>query len=156
MLASGVLFFAAATLFSATLLHAPAYAAGEAPTAEAGLGLIAYIGDTVVLDGSGSVDPEGDPLTFVWTQVGGPPVELERPTSDQPRFAVTAGGTLRFSLVVQDDTSASPADTVAVVIPYESIEGVGSGCSVLPGSGPTGLGMALGVALAAGLRRRLR
>ncbi len=161
MLASGVLFFVATMLFSAPFLLAPAYAAGETPTADAGLGLIAYVGDTVVLDGSASADPEGDPLAFAWTQVGGPPVDLERADSDQPRFAVTAGGTLRFALVVQDDASASAADTVAVVIPYEAIEGVGSGCAVVPaplaGSGRAGSGLAgLGLALAAGLRRRLR
>jgi len=31
---------------------------------------------TVVLDGTRSFDPDGDPLTFLWSQVAGPPVTL--------------------------------------------------------------------------------
>ena len=149
MLTSGVLFFVSVALVSSLF---PAHAAGEPPVSEAGLGLIALVDDTVILDGSGSSDPEGDPITYVWTQVGGPPTELDGADTAQPRFTVESSGTFRFSLVVSDDTSASAADEVEVVVPYEVIQGVETGCSTV--SSTAGLSAA---ALAFGLlvaRRR--
>jgi hypothetical protein len=153
MLASRVLFFVSVALVSALL---PARAAGTAPVAEAGLGLIAYVDDTVILDGSGSSDAEGDPLTYAWTQVGGPPVELDDPTSPKPRFTVAAAGTLRFALVVSDDLTPSTADTVQVIVPYEQVDGVKAGCAALPAvPGPGGalLGVLLGVGALVARRR---
>jgi hypothetical protein len=111
----------------------PAAASGSAPVAEAGLGLLAYVGDTVELNGSGSVDPEGDPLTYAWEQTGGPPVDLQGADSSTPRFEVETPGTLRFSLVVNDGTTSSPPDEVEVVVPYKDIgDDVATGCAVVP------------------------
>lgn len=135
-----MLFFVTVPLLSAL---SPALAAGEAPTAEAGIGLIAYIGDTVILDGSASSDPEGDALTYTWTQVGGPPVELAKATSPKPQFEVRSAGTLRFELVVADDVSVSAPDLVEVVVPFEVIDGVEAGCAAVPGVGTvTAIGLA--------------
>src|SRR5699024_2354177 len=39
----------------------------EAPAAEAGTDQSALVGAEVVLDGSGSTDPDGDTLTYAWT-----------------------------------------------------------------------------------------
>lgn len=125
MLSTGVLFFV-----SASYLSGSAVAAGEAPVSEAGLGLIAYVGDSVILDGSGSTDPEGDALTYTWLQVGGPPVELTRADTPQPRFDIAQAGTLRFTLVVNDGLTDGAADGVEVVVPYGTIQGVESGCAV--------------------------
>ncbi len=150
MLTSRVLFFV--TVLLASALH-PAFAAGEPPVAEAGLGLIAYVGDTVILDGSASFDPEGDPIVYTWALVGGPPTELQQGDTAQPRFLVTEAGTLRFSLVVNDGTSDSVADPVEVVVPHERIEGVETGC--VTGGGAPGLGLAA-VALVFALRRTRR
>lgn len=141
-----MLFFVSAALQSPSAL-----AAGEAPVAEAGLGLLAYVGDTVILDGSGSTDPEGDTITYTWTQVGGPPVELTRADTPQPLFEIGAAGTLRFTLVVNDGTTDSTADQVEVVVPHEEIRGVEAGCSTT--RGPLALGALLGLA-ALGRRRR--
>jgi hypothetical protein len=147
MLASRVLFFVSVVLPSAL---PSAHAEGAAPVSEAGLGLIAYVGDTVILDGSGSSDPEGDPLTYTWSQVGGPPTELQGGDSAQPQFTVSAPGTLRYALVVNDGLTDSAADTVEVVVPFEQIEGVETGCSALPAA-PSAL---LGLAALALVRRR--
>ena len=40
----------------------------------------------VTLEGTGSSDPQGDPLTFLWTQTEGPTVNLSDPTSSTPSF----------------------------------------------------------------------
>jgi hypothetical protein len=148
MLTSRVLFFVSLALLS-TL--SAAFAAGEPPVAEAGLGLVANVEDTVVLNGSGSYDPEGDPFTYAWTQVGGPEVELDGADIPKPRFTVPAPGSYRFALVVSDDLSASAADTVDVVVPYKEIEGVSTACASAP-QAASAIGCAL--AILATVRRR--
>lgn len=106
---------------------------GEPPVADAGVGLLANVGDTVALNGRASADPEGEPLTFTWTQVGGPPVELEKADSPEPQFTIEAGGTMRFSLVVNDGAQDSAPDTVEIVAPEGAFGGEAEGgCQTVP------------------------
>jgi hypothetical protein len=92
----------------------------QVPMAQAGADQTADEGTVVSLQGAGSSDPDGDALTFAWTQLSGPPVTLSNPASATPSFttpAVDAGGaTLVFLLVVSDGSSASPSDQVAVSV----------------------------------------
>ena len=57
----------------------------------------------VVLAGSGS-DPDGDVVSFAWTQTAGPPVTLTSTTVANPAFAApevnAAGAVLTFKLAV--------------------------------------------------------
>ena len=46
------------------------------PVAVAGKGVMAYVGDTVILNGTGSNDADGTALTWQWTQTSGAPVAL--------------------------------------------------------------------------------
>jgi hypothetical protein len=80
----------------------------------------AQAGSQVSLDGSGSTDPDGDSLTFKWTQTGGPTVALSSATAAQVQFAaptVTADTALSFRLDINDGQghSASANATVTIV-----------------------------------------
>lgn len=70
----------------------------------------------VVLDGSGSLDPEGAALTYAWTMVRGPVSvsPLQQPTSAGPSFVFEALGTYVFELVVSDGVATSTPSRVTV------------------------------------------
>jgi hypothetical protein len=70
----------------------------------------------VLLDGSGSYDPTDDALTYRWTQVSGPVVELSDPNAAETSFSPVETGVYVFSLVVSDDLADSEADTVGIVV----------------------------------------
>ena len=82
-------------------------------------------GASVTLDGSGN-DPDGDndALTYAWTQVGTPPVALNDADTATPTFTAPADlltdATLEFSLVVNDGTNDSAADSVTIAITGEN------------------------------------
>ena len=89
----------------------------NAPVADAGSDQTVDAGDAVSLDGGGSGDPDGDALTYAWTQTSGPGVTLSDASSASPGFtAPSADATLVFSLTVNDGTEDSAADTVTITV----------------------------------------
>ncbi len=92
--------------------HAPVARSGNAQTVQEG--------SPVALDGSGSYDPDGDSLTYSWTQVSGPAVSLSGADTQIPGFIApyitTADAALVFSLTVSDGTDTSAADQVTVTV----------------------------------------
>ncbi len=89
-----------------------------APTADAGAPQTVNPGDGVTLDGSASSDPNGDPLTYQWTQIGGTTVTLSGATTVSPAFtAPAASGVLTFTLTVTDTGGLTDTATTTVTVP---------------------------------------
>jgi hypothetical protein len=92
------------------------------PVADAGSDQTMNEGAGVVLDGSGSYDPEGAALSYLWKQKGGLPVTLSDATAVQPSFTAPAVGSadevLTLELTVTDDTGQSATDVVAVTVTW--------------------------------------
>ena len=94
--------------------------ANDAPTADAGVAQTVTAGEMVMLDGSGSDDPDtGDLLSYEWVQTGGESVTLSSTAVATPTFMapdVMAVTTLTFTLVVNDGSVDSAADTVTITV----------------------------------------
>ncbi len=94
--------------------------ANQPPVAEAGADQNSTLGSTVILDGTGSSDPESSPLTYAWSFVTGPtPVTLADPTTPVQSVTLpgTVGGVFVFALVVNDGQLDSAEDRVRVTVP---------------------------------------
>ena len=73
--------------------------------------------DIVTLDGRESSDPDGDELTYLWTQIEGPQVTLITPNSERPTFIapdVMEQMTVAFELIVNDGQLDSEPHNVSV------------------------------------------
>ena len=75
----------------------------------------------VGLDGSNSYDPENQPLSYMWTQIGGEQVTLSSVTSITPTFtsptvANNQVKVLTFELRVYDDNGREDTDTVMITV----------------------------------------
>jgi MYXO-CTERM domain-containing protein len=88
--------------------------AAKPPISNAGPDQTVPVSTLVTLDGSASSDPNGLPLTFLWTQLSGTPVTLSSRTVVKPTFtAPAAAATLVFRLHVSNGTLAAN-DTVTI------------------------------------------
>jgi LmbE family N-acetylglucosaminyl deacetylase len=95
------------------------YVAGDesVPGAGAGSNQTVVPGAAVQLDGSSSFDPSEPPLplTYAWTQTGGPKVTLSSATNAKPTFtAPSSPTTLVFSLKVKNGAHESLPASVTV------------------------------------------
>jgi len=87
------------------------------PVAHTGPDQTAAVGETVSLDGSGSSDVNGDPLTFVWMLIASPTgsaATLSDEGAVRPSFVVDEPGTYEVALIVNDGTEDSAEDVVTV------------------------------------------
>lgn len=75
----------------------------------------------ISLDGTGSYDPENQPIYYEWTQLSGEPVILSDVTSVTPSFTTPTVANfeikvLEFELRVYDDNGREDTDTVMITV----------------------------------------
>lgn len=95
-----------------------AAAANAAPVANAGPTQYVYTGSVTTLDGRGSADANGDPLTYSWTltsRPAGSSAGLFGATGARPTFTPDIAGTYVASLTVSDGRLSSLASAVTVI-----------------------------------------
>jgi len=86
------------------------------PIADAGADQNAFKRNLVTLVGSGSNDPDGDTLAYLWTQMAGTSITINNPDTPNPTFTPTVTGTYTFNLTVSDGWGGSSVDYVDVVV----------------------------------------
>mgnify|MGYP002623849382 CR=1 FL=1 len=91
----------------------------QSPTANAGADLMAEcagpVGTQLTLDGTGSSDPDGDALTYLWSTLPGSGITFDDATLARPT-AVFPLGTTRVTLTVSDPSGATSTDEMLVTI----------------------------------------
>ncbi len=97
------------------------FTVNESPIADAGDDRAVGAGASVILDGSGSSDPDHDSLVFLWEQVSGTPVTINNATSEMARFtapSTPSSHVLKFQLTVSDGETSSTDSVTVNVSPY--------------------------------------
>ena len=101
--------------------------ANQPPTAVVGDDRTVAEGDNVTLDGSGSADPEEQPLTYAWTASSG--ITLSDDTAAMPTFtAPEVDGTndYTFTLIVNDGVQDSAAASVTITVEDDTAPSFGA------------------------------
>jgi len=83
----------------------------QPPVADAGGPYSGVEGQLIQFDGTGSSDPDGDPLTYSWTLSDGRTM-----TGAQPSISFATAGSYTVSLVVSDGQVNSPASVASITI----------------------------------------
>jgi len=94
-----------------------ATAGNAAPSANAGQDRTALVGATISLDGSRSIDADGDPLSYAWvllSRPSGSSAALVRPEAVNPELTPDLEGNYVLRLVVSDGRASSDAAQVTV------------------------------------------
>jgi surface protein len=107
----------------ATSVHVTLDHVNAAPVADAGSAQAVKVGRTAMLNGIGSSDADGDPLTYKWVMTSKPAAsgaKLSDDTVMMPTFSADAEGTYVIHLVVNDGTvdSAEVATSVHVTLDH--------------------------------------
>lgn len=83
----------------------------DPPVADAGPDQLGITAGSVTLDGTGSYSPEGNALTYQWTQIAGPAVTINNSSSAKASFTSTDSQTYSFRLTVKDAYGQGTAKT---------------------------------------------
>ncbi|NDV46808.1 T9SS C-terminal target domain-containing protein [Paludibacter sp. 221] len=96
----------------------------QAPVADAGPDMIIYSPtSSVELDGSRSIDRDGEIVSFGWTQVSGAQATIATPNSAKTTVSNLALGDYKFQLTVVDNEQAVDTDEIIVsVLPPEQVD----------------------------------
>lgn len=91
----------------------------QVPLASAGdpsVNINAVTGTTVTLNGTGSRDPDGSAISYIWNQTDGPMVALRNPNSATPSVVPALEGIYFFELRVYDAMDTAGPARAAVVV----------------------------------------
>jgi hypothetical protein len=89
----------------------------EIPISNSGADQTVDANSVVQLDGSQSLDVDGDTITYSWIQTAGDPVTLTDNTISNPQFtAPSNNGQLTFMLTVSDGVATSNPDVVNIYV----------------------------------------
>ena len=86
-----------------------------------------FVGETILLDGSGSFDPDGDALTFSWTVIARPAdsiSEIPDPFGVSASFTPDQKGEYTFQLITSDFGASSAPSVITVVVPNRAPEAI--------------------------------
>lgn len=89
----------------------------QSPIADAGTDATVVLGQSVMLDGTASSDPEGELLTYAWSLTSAPAgttAELDDATLPMPSFTADLPGIYVAQLIVNDGQSDSTPATVTI------------------------------------------
>jgi len=106
----------------------------DIPVADAGSDRTVNSSLEVALNGSGSYDPKGNPLTFNWSQISGASVSFNSSLED-PNFVapnVSSSENLIFQLVVYNGKNFSLPDNVTITVVNASVSQTSSGYENIP------------------------
>ena len=84
------------------------------PVADAGPNQVGVPAGTITLNGSGSYDPDGTPLTYSWQQLGGNTVSIANANAAVATFAASGGQTYYFRLTVTNAAGLQSSATTTV------------------------------------------
>ncbi|MEE2657200.1 MAG: SUMF1/EgtB/PvdO family nonheme iron enzyme [Candidatus Latescibacterota bacterium] len=88
----------------------------EPPVADAGTDQSVAVSASVILDGSGSTDPELGPLSYQWSAAESNPSTVVLTTSPQVRIKLNDPGVYVFYLTVSAGSATSTPDSVRVTV----------------------------------------
>ena len=106
------------------VLEADTTPENQSPTADAGPDQTVNEGQSVLLNGSNSTDPDNDIASYHWVQIGEPAVNLSDSHAAQPTFTAPdvgpEGAALTFELTVIDHGENQGKDTCVVNVTWEN------------------------------------
>jgi hypothetical protein len=87
------------------------------PAANAGVDKSVTTNAAASISAAASTDSDGEPLTFAWAQIGGPPVTLTDNDKAVATFTAPASPTtLAFRVTVTDPEGGTSADDITVTV----------------------------------------
>ena len=109
---------------SVEVCHETLIVPNQAPTADAGPDQTVSEGQTVLLSGSNSTDPDDGIASYHWVQIGEPVVDLSDPDVSQPTFTALVmgpeGAALTVELTVIDYNGNQGKDVCTVNVTWQN------------------------------------
>ncbi len=107
------------------------------PVANAGADGVIVLGGVATLDGTASSDPDGDTLSYAWTQTAGTTTPISNANQASASVAPLAAGSYSFTLTVTDARAVTSTDTVTLIVTRAPVANAGADRVIEPGGTAT-------------------